>query len=328
MWGSARICRIHPSAEGAGHILSSGFEDANTHSAVEDCIGLPSLPDLLNELDRDVDIESLEQLTQSLLQDIAADLEAAAQKTNCQESDVGGQNGSGQVVGSPSEDLESSRCDSVKSEKNGLEQEISPFLLLHHDYSAKQDTQAHLHKTNPKITQKNTNKTPSISKTVLNKNSNIRNTNLNTKTKLKPIMPKTAQNECNLETLYINTPDISMDSSDVLYGTLDESTNCITIIVNDENLHLSEAVTEVTTTEEDMEEEEIHSNQTSLLTTDTYNMQTLELPVMNKDVVLSPAPSYSSSDCGYESFDSPRSVDDIEVDAWDKSVSELFPMLL
>lgn len=49
---------------------------------MEDCVGMPSLPDLLDELDTEVDVDSLEQLTQSLLQDIARDLEAAAQKTS------------------------------------------------------------------------------------------------------------------------------------------------------------------------------------------------------------------------------------------------------
>jgi len=294
---------------------------------VEDCIGLPSLPDLLNELDRDVDIESLEQLTQSLLQDIAADLEAAAQKTNCQEPDVGGQNRARPVVGSPSEDLESSRCDSVKSE-NGLEDEISPFLLLHHDYSAKPESQAQTLKINSKITPKNRNKALSVSRDArrnLKKPSTHKH--LNTKTKLKPIMPKTAQKECNLETLYVNTvPDISMDSSDVLYGTLDESTNCITIIVNDENLSLSEAVTEVTTTDEVVEVDDTLSDPTVLLT-ESSNVQTLQLPSISENLEgLSPA--YSSSDCGYESFDSPLSVvNDTDLDMWDQSVSELFPML-
>lgn len=54
---------------------------------MEDGTGLPSLPDLLDELSNcqtDVDLTSLEQLTQSLLQDIARDLEAAAQKADSQ----------------------------------------------------------------------------------------------------------------------------------------------------------------------------------------------------------------------------------------------------
>lgn len=54
---------------------------------MEDPIGMPSLPDLLDELtDTEVDAESLERLTQSLLEDIARDLEAAAQKTSVEVS--------------------------------------------------------------------------------------------------------------------------------------------------------------------------------------------------------------------------------------------------
>lgn len=53
---------------------------------MEACPSLPSLPDLLDELDTEVDISSLEQLTQTLLQDIARDLEAAAQKADCEVS--------------------------------------------------------------------------------------------------------------------------------------------------------------------------------------------------------------------------------------------------
>lgn len=53
---------------------------------MEDRTELPSLPDLLDELDSDVDLNCLEQLTQSLLQDIARDLEATSQKTDNQVS--------------------------------------------------------------------------------------------------------------------------------------------------------------------------------------------------------------------------------------------------
>jgi hypothetical protein len=50
------------------------------------CCGLLSLPAVLDVLNSDVDISSLEQLTQSLLQDIARDLEAAAEKADIQVS--------------------------------------------------------------------------------------------------------------------------------------------------------------------------------------------------------------------------------------------------
>lgn len=213
-------------------------------------------------------------------------------------------------MGSSPENLESGRCDSIKSEKNVLEQEISPFLLLHHDYSAKQDTRAQMHTTAKKQQHAQKQKVVESQNRLRNK---VQNTKLNTKTKLKPIMPKIEQNNnCNLETLYVDASDISVDGSEVVYGTLDESTNCITIIVNDDSLNLSEAVTEVITTDEEDE---------------SNVMQRLEVPSSGDEDGLSPAYS-SSSDYGYESLDSPHSVDDIEMDMWDKSVSELFPMLL
>lgn len=167
------------------------------------------------------------------------------------------------MVGTPSKELESSGCDSIKTEPC-LEQEISPYLLLHHNYSAKQPP--------PPPTQKKVKHTK----------------RLNTKTKHKLIMPK-------VETV---------DNSDVLYGTLDETTNCITIIVDDSSLRLSEAVTEVVTTEK----------------SDT--MEILEVPYKE----ISEYSPYNSSDCGYESLDSPHGLE--EPDVWDKSVSELFPTLL
>ncbi|RZC42248.1 bZIP 2 domain containing protein [Asbolus verrucosus] len=81
-----KLTSVPPSAARNGHTLSSGSETADHNGTVEDCIGLPSLPDLLDELNSDVDISSLEQLTQSLLQDIARDLEAAAEKADIQVS--------------------------------------------------------------------------------------------------------------------------------------------------------------------------------------------------------------------------------------------------
>ncbi|KAF5291177.1 hypothetical protein FQA39_LY14419 [Lamprigera yunnana] len=264
-----------------GHALSSGFESSNSNSSVEDSVGLPSISDLLNELDRDVDIDSLEELTQSLLQDIAADLEAAAEKANCEEPNGDRKVSEQPLVGSSPEQLEPNGCVRVKSEP-GLEQEISPYLLLHHNYSAKQ---------------------PESYERLKNKKTSKR-TNLNTKTKPKPIMPKITN---------LLTSTSQLDSNEILYGTLDHTTNCITIIVDDNNLHLSEAVTEIVTTEEDTPSLDIKSE-----------TNTLELPEYKQsNGERSP---HSFSDCGYESLDSPG-MEENEVDIWDQSVCELFPML-
>lgn len=47
---------------------------------------VPSLPELFDELERDIDFESLEQLAESLFKDIARDLEVSAKEADCQVS--------------------------------------------------------------------------------------------------------------------------------------------------------------------------------------------------------------------------------------------------
>lgn len=83
-----RINRIPPSAERNGRGLSSGFDTGHQDNPVpESTSSMPSLPDLLDELETDaVDLSALEQLTQTLLEDIARDLESAAQKSTDQVS--------------------------------------------------------------------------------------------------------------------------------------------------------------------------------------------------------------------------------------------------
>ncbi|GJQ84068.1 Xbp1 [Trypoxylus dichotomus] len=285
-----------PSAEGSGQALSSGFECSGGTGGMEDCTGLPSLPDLLDELNRDVDLSSLEEITQSLLQDIAADLEASAQKANCQEPKRISKECPEQMVGPTSEIVESDRCESVKhSQKEGkkqLECEISQYLLLHHDYFAKRD--------NPKkTTHINKRRQQPYSMKTQNNESKDK---LCTKTKFKEILPKIE------DPMVLNVkPDIIVDGceSDLVYGTYDENTNCI-VIVNNDNLRLEEAVTEVTTSE----------NVPSPISTNC-----LQVPA-NSDCSrdsFSPAPS-----SGYESIGSPSS----EMDIWDECVSELFPSLI
>ncbi|GJQ76050.1 Xbp1 [Trypoxylus dichotomus] len=84
LYSRLRVPRPTCSQNRSGQALSSGFECSGGTGGMEDCTGLPSLPDLLDELNRDVDLSSLEEITQSLLQDIAAELEASAHEANCQ----------------------------------------------------------------------------------------------------------------------------------------------------------------------------------------------------------------------------------------------------
>lgn len=169
------------------------------------------------------------------------------------------------MVGSPPKQLESGVCESIAPQSDQLKEDISEYLLLHHDYAAK-----------PEMEPKRNRRTPA-------------------RRKLKEIKPKT---------------QIVPDSQEILYGTYDETTNSITILVNGEQTPLNEEITEVVTTTDNM----------------------LRVPdgcfTQNPS---SPSISSVSSDCGYESYDSPHSAGETDADVWDETMSELselFPSLL
>lgn len=115
-------------------------------------------------------------------------------------------------------------------------------------------------------------------------------TKLKSPKKPKEILPKITTEEIN------NNELASYVTSDVVYGTYDEKTNLITIIVDDDNC-FSEIV----------DNEVIIEDQESLCVPKTESGNT------------SPC-----SDYGYESYGSPGETSDV----WDTSVSELFPNLL
>ncbi|XP_072381895.1 LOW QUALITY PROTEIN: uncharacterized protein Xbp1 [Diabrotica undecimpunctata] len=264
---------------------------AADNGLVENRTDLPSLPDLLDELEADVDLNSLEQLTQSLLEDIARDLEATAQKTSTEES-----RSNGEMVGKTSTELESSGC---TTNTKSLESDISEYLLLHHNYAAK----------------------PPLDDT-LNAKSPISRIK-----KLKTIKPKRK---------IVNTKPV-IPESDVVYGTLDEVSNVVTIIVDSNGVPM---------TEEALQRLENREEETQL---------TVPLPLATQSELVTPLPvaeskrasssyvaesnltvptamleclspmSCSDSDRGYESLDSPISLPE---DLWDQSISELFPSLL
>lgn len=124
---------------------------------------------------------------------------------------------------------------------------------------------------------------------------------INTKSKLKKIRPKIEPKTT------IPSPN---NSEEVIYGTYDEKNNCITIIVSDDSLKLDEAVTEVASAPEEVG-------------------QYLSIP--GNASPSSPGTNIrsDSSDCGYESLDSPHSFTaEKDVDMWDESMSELFPSLI
>ncbi|CAH0556000.1 unnamed protein product [Brassicogethes aeneus] len=143
------ISGVPPSAERNDHTFSSGSGSGQfagaTEGAFADGADLPSLPDLLDQFDVD---ESLEELAQSLLQDIARDLEEAANRQNQEEPVSDKQRNNREMVGSPSEKLES--CGSALEDVSSDDDDISKYLLLHHNYSLKPKKNAPKKSTKPK----------------------------------------------------------------------------------------------------------------------------------------------------------------------------------
>ncbi|KAJ8930725.1 hypothetical protein NQ314_016454 [Rhamnusium bicolor] len=212
-----------------------------------------------------------------------------AKKLLPKESVSNRQDNSEEMVGPPSTKLESHGCEMLTDDKKSLENDISEYLLLHHNYAAKP----------PKCTKK--------SKSPL------------TKSKLKAIKPKKNTNILNTSKLAIDndTPVILTENSVVngkIYGSYDENMNCVTIIIDENGIPIDEAVTEVVTTEgSETIAAEDHVPDNTMLTVPSQIWGNA-----------SPM-STSSSDHGYESLDSPNSL--LEMDIWDQSVSELFPSL-
>ncbi|ENN75664.1 hypothetical protein YQE_07762, partial [Dendroctonus ponderosae] len=119
------INRVPPSAERNERLLSSGSSRRAEAPPVEDSPDLPSLPELLDQLESDtVDLNALEHFTQTLLEDIARDLENAAQKTTDQDQEAVPD----KMVGAPAKQLEPSGGAAV-------DPDISQYLLLHHNYA-------------------------------------------------------------------------------------------------------------------------------------------------------------------------------------------------
>ncbi len=120
-----------------------------------------------------------------------------------------------------------------------------------------------------------------------------------------------------------NTND---DDDDTLYGTYDEKTHCITILVSGDDIATDEAVEEVYCDED-------HSSEVSMLspvpshcsTSDHSSSQSLNDAIID---VKSPISISQSSDCGYESIGSPLSYCSDMDELWNSSFNQLFPSLV
>lgn len=186
------------------------------------------------------------------------------------------------MVGTSSEGLEPSGCESVTNTDNPIYRDF----LLHHNYCAKPKTK-----------------------------SKLKSKHLSVKTKkYKKIVPKTQKLEDLIRPLNLEEEINPAANSELIYGTVDDS-NCVTIIIN-------ENTTSDMLTHENVNDLTNKSNVCNSI--NELDTSGLLVPNVDKNG-LSPR-SVSGSDYGYESLDSPVSLDNDDI--WDQSVSELFPSLL
>ncbi|CAH1154294.1 unnamed protein product [Phaedon cochleariae] len=264
--------------------------DKQSRASAEDRSELPSLQDLLDELDVDVDIDSLEQLAHGLLQNVAKDLEEAAQEADRQAS-----SDFGQMVGQTPAKLEPhghALLNKEEEEGESSETDFSEYLLLHHNYAAKPPASPKKHKKTKKF---------------------------------KPIRPKTNISDTkNIVTIYVNdntacvetTPDVNCRLSEPQNVKICEATSSVTCCSpKPQNAMICESTSSVTCCSP--------APQNAMICEDTSPIN-CHLTVPQNVICLSPM-SCSSSDHGYESIGSPSSI---EEDIWDESISELFPSLI
>lgn len=129
------------------------------------------------------------------------------------------------MVGSPSKQLESSRTEE-SDKKTSVEQDISEYLLLHHNYAKTQPKEV----TTPR---RKTSTTTRKLKTIKPKIHADTKSKLAIKSGLSvPVQPKNT-------TLKLQE---NSSNNELIFGTFDENTNTITILVNDDSVPLNEVI--------------------------------------------------------------------------------------
>lgn len=117
------------------------------------------------------------------------------------------------------------------------------------------------------------------------------------------------------------------NDTDTLYGTYDEKTHCITIMVNGDDIATDEAVEEVYCDEDDTSEASLLSPTPSNYSSSCHSSSQLLCDAIVD--VKSPISISQSSDCGYESIGSPSGSYCSDMDElWNSSFNQLFPSLI
>ncbi|XP_046745116.1 LOW QUALITY PROTEIN: uncharacterized protein LOC124410642 [Diprion similis] len=296
----AGICSIPPipSAAGWGNQTGTSSDPHTTsRNPVEDSDPLPPLEELFADLQGDDYIEKLEELAESLLREVTAEVEANAnqssEQVNLARDAPQESSDTARVVGQASENVEADRTGRSIDEASS-----APV-----QYSGPSTTTTFCTHTNDDT-----------------------------------VIPTHFENYVKVK----EEPNIN--DMDTVYGTYDESTNCITIIYpgNDKDgIEIQESVQEVTS-------EVIHPEKDSTYSKPSHSFSSnLSPPYMSADS-MSPASVHSDdidmgesfnkldpnlSDGGYESHGSPNTetinsnTTAALTDLWHESFSELFPSL-
>lgn len=190
------------------------------------------------------------------------------------------------MVGQPSAQLESSGTGNTLDKDQESAFDISEYLLLHHNYAAKP----------PGYTTKR--------KTTIAKH------------KYKAIKPKSDILNTTCKTIENNTLSPNLLGNDSIQNA--NETNIVTLLMDD--IDIGEPIIEITTTEEFESSEPIPD-----YNSEGNNEEQFDLLNVPSVTIGNRSPMSScGSDYGYESLDSPCSVQDL----WDQSITELFPSLL
>nr|XP_036230709.1 uncharacterized protein LOC106626918 [Bactrocera oleae] len=293
---------------------------------MEDYCTLPTLQDMLL-VDEEFDASKLEELAESLLADIAADMEAGngASNENVAKVASNAERLSGSVVGPKTECLESSQHTNTQSVSLSDTKWTS---------STKNDTK--------RLQNKSTTAIDDELKTMPNSNPTIESSATTT------TMPTITTDK---EIFRIQqATDIHSIPPDTVYGTYDAKTNSITIVMDDDAVPVNEAVEEIYcdgVTPQMGDEIKYPTPATTPSqvflnvvddSDDDFNFDPIERFLRPKrPLAKSPAPSLHStaSDHGYESIiGSPTSTATEQFDAsiedfgWQGSFNDLFPSLI
>lgn len=316
---------------------------------MEDNCTLPSLQDMLADLEELAESSLLEELAESLLADVTTDFESDAAKGGNGNAEDASKSKSmfGSVVGTkaknvePCNDVNGSLSTPTHQPKQPIKQEIIDCMLADDDLffvaqtmptlSAPIASTSQQEEYQPQIST-TSNATKAITPATLNNGNNTAATTA-------------IISDCNTDKSMVLQKQIALaetvckDNDKTLYGTYDEENNCITVILPEDDIsNFEEVIEEIVCNDEDDE----YLSQVSALSPipTNYPSPGYGSYCTNSNDVKSPSSSTSDHDSAYDSvLHSPPGKswsttstancldDDFQYDYWPESMSVLFPSL-